>query len=155
MKNLPPLMLLCWGVGEVWLAKVRKVGKYGDGFRWKRPEPKDTREAAGRSARDAVRKAITLYGKEPRTCRRCGRTWECKRNRAIHLCPQCQTGRGIKVNKSAAFKTKNIGKPTGEHPAGIAALDDLRAAIAETQADSDRIRAGRIARSDPFWNGSD
>ena len=94
MKNLPPLMLLCWGVGEKWLAKVTRVGKIGAPQlpMWA-ADPRDTREAAGRSARDAVRKAITLYGKEPRTCRRCGRTWECKRSRSINICPQCQTGR--------------------------------------------------------------
>jgi len=38
-----------------------------------------------------VLKAITIYGKEPRVCRRCGRTWECKRGRTITICPQCQT----------------------------------------------------------------
>ena len=91
MKALPPLMILCYGVNAAWYAKVLKVGSSSG--KWRRPDPKDEREAKGKSAREAVRHAITLYGKEPRTCRRCGTTWECKRTRAIRICPRCQQGR--------------------------------------------------------------
>lgn len=91
MKTLPPLMILCYGVNASWFAKVLKVGSHSG--KWGRPDPKDGREATGTSAREAVRKAITLYGKEPRTCRRCGRTWECKRTRDVRICPRCQTKR--------------------------------------------------------------
>ena len=89
MKTLPPLMILCYGAGDAWTARVLKVGN-GAG-KWRRPDEGDGREATAGTARDAVLKAITIYGKEPRVCRRCGRTWECKRGRAIKVCPQCQT----------------------------------------------------------------
>jgi len=93
MKTLPPLMLLCWGAASSWRAKVIKVMH---GEKWRRPDPKDGREAEGRTARDAVAKAITLHGKEPRTCRRCGRTWECRRTRDVRICPACQTKRAVR-----------------------------------------------------------
>lgn len=91
MKTLPPLMILCYGVRASWYAKVLKVGRGSGG--WRRPDEKDGREAHAATAREAVQRAITLHGKEPRTCRRCGRTWECKRTRAIRICPRCQQGR--------------------------------------------------------------
>ena len=89
MKTLPPLMILCYGALNAWTARVLKVGTAGG--KWRRPDEGDGREATAGTARDAVLKAITIYGKEPRVCRRCARTWECKRGRAIKVCPQCQT----------------------------------------------------------------
>ena len=89
MKTLPPLMILCHGSGDAWTARVLKVGTAGG--KWRRPDEGDGREATAGTARDAVLKAITLQGKGPRVCRRCARTWECKRGRTITICPQCQT----------------------------------------------------------------
>ena len=89
MKALPPLMILCHGSGDAWTARVLKVGTAGG--KWRRPDEGDGREATAGTARDAVLKAITLQGKGPRVCRRCARTWECKRGRTITICPQCQT----------------------------------------------------------------
>jgi len=89
MKTLPPLMILCYGRDDSWTARVLKVGTAGG--KWRRPDEGDGREATAGTARDAVLKAITIFGKEPRVCRRCGRTWECKRGRTITICPQCQT----------------------------------------------------------------
>ena len=87
MKTLPPLMILCYGVGVSWYAKVIKEGH---GEKWRAVEG---REAQATTARHAVNRAISLYGKEPRTCRRCGTTWECKRTRTVRICPRCQQGR--------------------------------------------------------------
>lgn len=86
MKTLPTLRIVCEGTGEAWTARVTGVGGH-------RPQPEDAREWTATSAREAVRIAISRFGKEPRTCRRCGRTWECRRTRAIRICPACQVKR--------------------------------------------------------------
>lgn len=93
MKSLPPLMLLCWGVGTAWYARVTKVGAANG--KWRLAHALDTREFQATSAREAVRIAVSRYGKEPRTCRRCGKVWECRRTRAIKICPACQTKKAV------------------------------------------------------------
>lgn len=90
----PPLMLLVWGVAESWAARIIKVGTQAGG--WHKPDPEDRREITGPTPRDAVLRTITRYGKAPRTCRRCGKTWECKRTRRQTLCPQCQSAPAAK-----------------------------------------------------------
>ncbi len=102
-----PLMLVCEGAGQEWRARVIKVGTRMGG--WKLPDPRDRREAEAKTAREAVQHAITLYGKEPRTCRRCGRTWECRRTRAIRICPACQTKRAAQeVAKGFAVRNADL-----------------------------------------------
>ena len=108
----PPLMILCHGSGDSWRARVLKVGTAGG--KWRRPEEGDGREATAQTARDSVLKAITLYGKGPRVCRRCGRTWECKRSRAITICPQCQTRKAAAKAADLVILMDECGQPPAE-----------------------------------------
>jgi formamidopyrimidine-DNA glycosylase len=83
-----PLQVTVWGIGRVWRARVSaRLGKTG---KWRKVRPEFGREVQATSASGATKKAIPAYYREPRTCRKCGRVWECLRRRTRTECPTCQ-----------------------------------------------------------------
>lgn len=91
MKSDRPLWVHVWGVGRVWKARVAaRLGKTG---RWRKVALEVGREVQATAPTLAVKKAFAAYNRSPRTCRRCGETWECLRRRRVTFCPRCQNRR--------------------------------------------------------------
>jgi formamidopyrimidine-DNA glycosylase len=86
--RLRPLQVTVWGIGRVWRARV--TARLGKTQRWRKVRPELGREVEGTSVASAAKKAVPAYHREARTCRKCGRVWECLRWRTRTECPACQ-----------------------------------------------------------------